>query len=116
MMRMTNRVGLAALAAVALGGCSSGFSEHTAVTISHYVTPITLTREHPTDIDTGITLVSIRADGRTTLRILSSGQIIRALPGGYFTRSPDFGREGLHLISASHATGKAFIERTNAGH
>jgi hypothetical protein len=115
MMRMTSLLGLAALAAVALSGCSSGVSVHTSVTNTHYVTPITLTREHPTDLDTGVTLVSIRADGRTTVRILRSGRIIRARPGEYFTPTPEFGRHGLQLIRASRATGEVSIERTTAG-
>jgi hypothetical protein len=94
-----------------LTACSSSYVAHTPVTIAHYSNRITLSREHPTDARLGIGLVSISANGNTAIRILDSGRIIRASPGGYFV-GPEFGREGLQLVSASRGTHTVVLEHT----
>lgn len=94
-----------------LTACSSSYVAHTTATIAHYSNRTTLSREHPTDTHLGIGLVSISRNGTTAIRILDSGRIIRASPGGYFV-GPEFGREGLQLVSASHRTHTVVLEHT----
>jgi len=57
------------------------------------------------DLKLGIKLLSINDDDTTTIR-LKSGQQLSAKPDGFYV-CDDFGREGLHLISASSELGTA---------
>ena len=95
--------------------CSSAYHARTAITIAHHSTRITLSHERPLDAQIGIALVSIAADGTTAIRVVATGRIIRASPGGYYV-GPEFGGAGLRLISASRQTRTAVLERTYASY
>lgn len=66
---------------------------------THFQRDIRLSREHATDSQLGVRLVSVEEDGTTTIEVLRSEESYQARPGEYFTGA--FGNRGLQLISAS---------------
>ena len=72
---------------------------------------ITLTKQQPSDSFLGARLIEIAADGTTTIEVLKTTNRLRAAVGGFFT-SPEYGRAGLQVLSASPERQEVRLERT----
>lgn len=61
---------------------------------------IILSMHQPSDSFLGARLVEIASDGTTTIEILKTSNRLQAAVGAFFT-SPEYGRSGLQVLSAS---------------
>ena len=81
------------------------------VTSRTYIREVVLSWQHPEDDFLKARLVAVAQDGTTTIEVISTGDTLRAAPGGYFA-STAYGTQGLKLISASAEKHEARFLRT----
>jgi hypothetical protein len=72
---------------------------------------ITLSKQQPFDHFLGARLIEVASDGTTTIEILNTTNRLQAAVGVFFT-SPEYGRSGLKVLSASHERQEVRLERT----
>jgi hypothetical protein len=72
---------------------------------------ITLSKQQPTDSFLGARFVEVALDGTTTIEVLKTTNRLRAAVGAFFT-SPEYGRAGLQVLSASSERQEVRLERT----
>ena len=71
---------------------------------------ITLSKQQPSDSFLGARLVEVASDGTTTIEVLKTTNRLRAAVGAFFP-SPEYGRAGLQVLSASHERQEVRLER-----
>ena len=71
----------------------------------------TLSHQQPSDSSLGARLVTVAADGETTIEVLKTGEKLRAGTNQFFV-SPEYGQKGLRVISASSERQEVRLERT----
>jgi len=72
---------------------------------------ITLSKQQPSDSFLGARLIEVAPDGTTTIEVLKTTNRLRAAVGAFFT-SPEYGRAGLQVLSASSERQEVRLERT----
>src|SRR6478735_9981865 len=64
-----------------------------------YTRDFTLSRTAPTDPSSGASLIRVRPDGATTIRVSPTSGILTARRDGYYV-CEEFGQHGLQLIAS----------------
>ena len=72
---------------------------------------ITLSKQQPSDTFLGARLIEVAADGTTTIEVLKTTNRLRTAVGAFFT-SPEYGRSGLQVLSASAERQEVRLQRT----
>ena len=71
---------------------------------------IVLSSRHPQNDFLKVRLIAIAKDGTTTIQVVETGEMLRAVRGDFFVPAY-FGRHGLQLIGASPEKHKAYLLR-----
>jgi hypothetical protein len=106
---------IASLASLLTGcaGARGGSSIRDAWSSATFGRDFTLSRSARTDTSSGITLIRVRPDGATTIRVSSKSGMLTARSGGYYV-CEEFGQHGLQLVASSPEAGTATFLQMSA--